>query len=417
MEKYPGTRSLYLALTRVSARSILWPALQEINDKYKIGCDFNESNLEMRHPNGAILTLVGADVKNFTKRLRGGKYPAVAIDEVQDLGSHVESLIDDILVPAQADYPDSWLAVTGTPGPVPKGYFYELTEEGQHGYSVHKWTILDNPHMPNPQKTIDDIKKRKGWDETNPTLLREWRNQWVLDTNSLWVRYKADLNDFKELPKEHTWNYIMGVDIGFNDADAIAVIGWNERAPTCFLREELIQTKQGITELAESLEKLIAKYDPIRIVMDTGGLGKKIAEEIRKRFSIPVIAAEKQRKFEYIELLNDALRTGRFMAQKDSAFAQDCQLVEWDRDPETQKKNPDRPAISDKYHSDICDAVLYAFRESLHWLHQPEPATISIGSPEFFQKQEALMEEAALEILRNQKENEPEPLESSWGWG
>jgi len=105
------------------------------------------------------------------------------------------------------------------------------------------------------------------------------------------------------------------------------------------------------------------------------------------------------------------------MAQKDSAFAQDCQLVEWDRDPETQKKNPDRPEISDKYHSDICDAVLYAFRESLHWLHQPEPATIPIGSPEFFQREEALMEEAALEILRNQKENEPEPLESSWGWG
>ncbi|NCZ97395.1 hypothetical protein EBZ02_09680, partial [bacterium] len=55
-------------------------------------------------------------------------------------------------------------------------------------------------------------------------------------------------------------------------------------------------------------------------------------EEVTKRFGIHVTAAEKQRKFEYIELLNDALRTKRFFAKRTSRFAEDCRLVEWDRD-------------------------------------------------------------------------------------
>ena len=39
------------------------------------------------------------------------------------------------------------------------------------------------------------------------------------------------------------------------------------------------------------------------LVVDTGGLGKKITEEISKRHQIPMQAAEKIRKVEYIELM------------------------------------------------------------------------------------------------------------------
>ena len=79
MESHPKSQCLYLSLTQDSARSILWPVLQEIDDKYKIGCEFIESKLTMIHPNGSQLKLMGADLKNFIKRLRGRKYPAVGI--------------------------------------------------------------------------------------------------------------------------------------------------------------------------------------------------------------------------------------------------------------------------------------------------------------------------------------------------
>jgi hypothetical protein len=153
------------------------------------------------------------------------------------------------------------------------------------------------------------------------------------------------------------------VDVGFDDSDALSVIGWSEYDKRAYLIEEHVQNKQGITELAGKISELITRYSPMKVVMDTGGLGKKIAEELTKRYSLPIEAAEKTRKIEYIELLNDAMRTARFFAKKDSRFAQDCMLVEWDRD----KTTPERKVISDNYHSDITDSVLYAYREALNW--------------------------------------------------
>jgi len=122
--------------------------------------------------------------------------------------------------------------------------------------------------------------------------------------------------------------------------------------------------------------------------MDTGGLGKKIADEMRRRFNLPIAAAEKARKFEYIELLNDAMRTGTFFATKNSQFVADSVKVKWDLESVN-------PKISDSFHSDICDAVLYAYREALHWLSDPEELPIVAGTPEWMKKQEREMEELA----------------------
>jgi hypothetical protein len=138
MERHPGCQCIYLALTRESSKDIMWPVLQELNTQFNIGCQFVESNLEMKHPNGATLKLYGADMKNFIKRLKGRKYPGVAIDEAQDFGVHLQSLIDDVLTPSISDYKDGWLALTGTPGPVPQGFFFEVTRNGKYGFSRHE---------------------------------------------------------------------------------------------------------------------------------------------------------------------------------------------------------------------------------------------------------------------------------------
>ena len=114
------------------------------------------------------------------------------------------------------------------------------------------------------------------------------------------------------------------------------------------------------------------------MVMDAGALGKKIMEELRIRHGLSIEAADKTRKVEFIELLNDDLRTEKFKAFKSSLFEEDCMLVQWDKD--SKIRNPEKPKISDTYHSDICDAVLYAWRECRHYLsekpkEQPEQGT------------------------------------------
>src|SRR5258706_2791093 len=104
----------------------------------------------------------------------------------------------------------------------------------------------------------------------------------------------------------------MGIDLGFKDADAIAILGHGANSPTTYLIDENIKAKQGLTELFTAVEHLRARYNPYKIVIDTGGLGLKIAEEMRRRWKVPVHAAEKARKFENLEILNDSLRTQGF---------------------------------------------------------------------------------------------------------
>jgi hypothetical protein len=393
MEEHPKSQSLYLSLTQDSAKSIMWPILQEIDERFSLGCKFTESKLEIQHPNGAKLKLMGADLKNFVKRLKGRKYPAVGIDEAQDMGSHLQSLIDDVLTPSIADYADGWLAITGTPGPVPQGYFFEVTQNGKFGYSHHSWDLTKNPHMPNPQAFIADLKSKREWTDDNPTLRREWLNQWVLDTNALWIKYSENLNHFDELPKEHKWNYVMGVDIGFKDADALAILAWSETSKETYLVEEFVESKQTISALIKQIDALQKKYNVYKIVMDEGGLGKKIGEDIRHRFQCPIEPADKAHKQNNVEFLNDALRLGRFKAPKDSRFAKDSYLVQID----WSKSTPKRIALKPGFHSDVIDAVLYAFRESYAFAHQDPPGKLYPGTKEWAEAQSSQMWEKELE--------------------
>lgn len=398
LEKHPKSQCIYLGLTLESAREILWPVLQEINEEHQVGCVFLESKLTMKHPNGSTLKLFGADQKNFIKRLKGRKYPGVGIDEAQDFGPHLQSLIDDVLTPSIADYPDGWIALTGTPGPVPQGYFFDVTQNKKFGYSHHEWTIMDNPYMPNPQAFLSDLIAKREWTPENPTLLREYRNKWVLDVKSLWIQYDAKVNNYTALPPDHVWSYIMGVDIGFKDADAIAILAWSESSPETYLVEELVTAKQGLTELVEQMTAMHTKYPNIfKVVMDEGGLGKKLAEEIRRRHGINVEPADKARKQENVDFLNDALRLGKFKAKSNSRFVKDSYLVQIDWD----KTTPNRIIVKKNYHSDIIDAVLYAFKESYGFSYTKPVLVPKIGSKEWADAQENSMFEQAQEHYQN----------------
>lgn len=401
LEAYPGSFCPYIALTRESARNIMWPVLEEQEEKFKIGLSFTESNLTVTHPNGARLQLFGADMKNFIRRLKGIKTPGAAIDEAQDFGSHLVALVDDVLSPALTDYKDSWLAITGTPGPVPMGYFFDITEQRKFGFSLHKWTLLDNPYLPGAATFIQELKEKRQWDDVYPTLLREWRNEWVLDVESLLIKYSAAKNHYDVLPNGK-WIHILGVDIGMKDADALAVLAWSEQSPNIYLVEEMINQGQDITTLSDQISFLMQKYDVSKIVMDEGGLGKKVAEEIRRRKHIPVQAADKLRKMENVAFLNDYLRLGKFKANKTSRFVEDSYKVQID----WEKTTPSRIVVKDSFHSDVIDAVLYAFKESPAFTYRDPPPVLKYKSPEWAANEVVEMEQAAQEYFEEQAKQE-----------
>lgn len=371
---FPGTVSLYITLSRLNAKRIIWGELLEINRVYKLGAVANETELCLVFPNRSKIYLSGAKDKTEIEKFRGLALKKVYIDEAQSFRSYLQPLIDEVLAKALYDL-DGTLVLLGTPGPVPAGYFYEASHSKD--WSHHGWTMAENPFLEQksgkkPLELILADCKRMGVTLEDPRIQRECFGRWVVDTNSLVFRY-SDKNHYDALP-EALDQFVIGVDLGYSDADAIAVLGWSDKSPEVFLVEEVVAAKQGITELVGQLETLIKRYDPNAVVMDTGGLGKKIAEELIKRHGLPIKPAQKSEKFAHIELVNDALRTQRLLAKRHSQFAQDSFLVEWNRD----KSNGDKLVVSDAFHSDICDAVLYAYRECLAWLHvaeKPKPTT------------------------------------------
>lgn len=397
----PRSVALYLTLSRNNAKKLIWPELKIINDRFKLGGIVNESDLSLKYGQSFIYAS-GASTKVEIEKFRGLPLSICIIDEVQSFPPFVQELIDAVIAKRLFDF-NGVLALTGTPGPIPSGYFYDACHNAQ--YSHFKWTMFDNPWIERKSGKpalllAHEEMERKGVDESDPYIQREIFGNWVTDTRALVVQYDEARNDYSGLPKNLI--YLFGIDIGFDDADAIAVLAYDPASPVTYLVEENIAAKQGFTELVATIERLRERYKPIKMMIDEGGLGKKLAEEMRRRYRIPVQPADKVRKFENIEMLNDCLLTKRFMAKKDSRFAHDSRRLEWD----FERMRPDKKFISDRFHSDIIDAVLYGFKESPAFTWQAEPIKPKIGTPEWGKQEEERMYQADLDrFMREKDEN------------
>lgn len=377
----PYANQLYVTSTLKNAKRLIWPTLKKLNTKYGLGGVPNETEAFMRFPaveNEPVIYLGGAKDKDEIEKIRGyeGGLKRAAIDEVQAIRAGIlTTLVDDIIEPSLFDY-DGTLSLVGTPGPVLAGYFYEADE----GQQRHAWEhfFLDmraNPHLQAksgkaPEQILAELRDRRRWAEDNPTYLREYCGRWVTDSDALALHYDRQRNacERQDAPLPG-WRYILVFDIGFDDADAIGVLGWAPHDRRLRLVKEVITRKQGITELGNQLQAVERVFRPERIVGDLGALGKKIGAELQVRWGLNVEAADKQRKAEHVGLLDDALITGSFLAPADSVFAEDCAIVQWDADAKAKGVL----VFDDSYHSDIIDAVLYGYRLAQHWEEADEP--------------------------------------------
>lgn len=374
--KPPAVPVLYVTLTRENAREIIWGDLLELNERHGLGFKAHQSHLELTAPGGGLVQLRGAHTEREVSKYRGKKFKTVVIDEAQSFPDRILApLVKDVIGPTLMDYQGE-LWIVGTPPPLRRGYFFEcFAGKLASGREQFHWTVRDNERLParlmgaSVDAILKDIREEFGWSEEDPTYLREYEGADIEDLEALLYQYRAGRNDYATLPAGN-WTYIFGVDIGYDDSDAIAVWGWREHDPTLYLVDEAGESGQDITDLAEQLHPLIAKYQPIRIVMDEH---KKTTAEIRNRHHIPVVAAEKQGKPGYIKLFNADLRKGKVLVRADSWFAGDCGLVRKDPDALVRDVLQELPAKKGGYHSDICDAALYGWRAAGHFREPPAP--------------------------------------------
>jgi hypothetical protein len=379
--KFPNSTALYVGLTRESCRNIMWPIIEQIKETYKLPVELVDSKMQVHFPNGSKIWLVGADMKNFLPRLLGGKYPVGIIDEAQSFRQHIKELVDDILEPAVLDYNGS-IFMFGTPGPVSSGYFYEAVEKKNLGYDVFHWSLRDNPHLPNAEAFLQAILKRRNWTPDHPTFRRQYLGQWVEDLDALVYKYAKGRNDYLELPTASEWNRILSLDFGWHDKTAFGITAYNYKMPNVWLEHAEAHSEMIPSEIAGRAIQLIEKFKPSKIVADTGGLGKSIAEEMRRRYSIPVVAASKTDKQSWISLMNGDLRDGNYKIHESltPVVNQMRTLTKADDGSE----DPNLP-------NDLCDIALYGYREAKAYSFEVDPARPENNEQKWRQEEDHLL--------------------------
>lgn len=396
-EKYGDCIIPYITLTKAQGKQILWPELRRLDKDHGLGLKFNQNDLSCKFPNGATCYIIGGQEEAELERLRGPKYPAVFIDEAQAFRPFLESVITDIIEPALLDY-NGILYLTGTPNASSVGYFHDVTATTRHGgWSVHHWTARDNPHLPNFEEWIAKRKAHYRWTDQSATYLREWCGKWVKDASALVYPVK-DYNLVEKLPEAPDWEYILGIDLGYNDSTAFVVSAFSVELGRICTVESYKQSKLIPSAVAAHVERLRGEYDFNQIVADSGGLGKGYVEEMRQRYGLPIEAAEKRNKLAYIELLRGDLGAGtiQFIGRANQELLDEYALLQW---------NDSRTLPDDRYEDHLADAQLYAFRACKAFLYEPEELPPKVGTAEWYKLQEDLLEQDLMKEFRQQQKS------------
>jgi hypothetical protein len=375
----------YVAPTKNQAKRLMWGRLQTIAKKHGIPLVWNSTDLIATHANGSQIWMLGADNARDIERMRGFAFELIVIDEAQAIGMHLKYLVEEIIDPALEDY-DGTLAMTGTPNAGCSGLFHDLTnsDEYAHSWERHHWTVLDNSKFPRwsgsrrwremARQHLEAKRRKWNWDEDNPSYLREWLGKWIKDFSKLMYKYSAELNGYDGAPpKGFDWRYIIGVDLGYDDPFAIVVIAYTEELPDVYQVYEFRDSGLIPSEWAEKVEEVRQRFRTDYIVVDSGGLGRSIIEEWRKRHNIPCIAARKTEKFEFATLLNDDMQRGRIHVIDGGILANEMsalQLFDNTRRTSGGFAAQGRPMEDPQYMNHCCDAFLYSWREARHWLHK-----------------------------------------------
>ena len=404
----PGIMCPYITLCIKNARRILWNTLGEMDRGFGLDLEFRQNDLTVKLSNGSSIVLGGAQDRDEVDKWRGPKYSLCVIDEAQSMRTSIlNTLIEDVLEPATLDL-DGSIWMFGTPNASSSGYFYDADAFERSSWSKHNWTLLDNPHLPGAQTWLDRRKEENGWSNETPIFRREYLGEWTRDTESMVYRFSQDRNVVEEELEENFFDFVLGVDLGYEDSTAFVVLAFSEDIPEVYCVHAEKAPHMGVAEIAEKIKRLEERYRFVRSVVDTGGLGKMITEEMNKRFELNLFPAEKARKLDHITLMNSDFERGRIQIVKGpltESYIDELDLLEWDQGQ--MEKGRYKEAENCENH--CCDAALYAWREALHYLHREQTPKPDFGSSEYFTQLEKEMESDM--IAKVQRVEEDEELE------
>ncbi len=188
--------------------------------------------------------------------------------------------------------------------------------------------------------------------------------------------------------------HMLGMDYGVSDDCSFTILGWRRHDPNVYILESYKRERMLPHEAADEAKRLEHTWKFARMVGDSGGLGKPYVEEARRRFSIPVEAAEKTNKRGYQKLFNGELERGTVKVVR--ATSQSL-LDEWVTLPWADET---REEEAEGFANHCADGALYVWRCANAFLERVPVAPPEEGTAEYWARQEAAMEKAAVKAFR-----------------
>lgn len=354
-----------------AAARVMWRELRRDNLTWSLGLKFNETTKVVTCPNGSQIGIVGVDKIDETEKVRGDHHPVVIVDEAGTFRPAVlTTLYREAIRPALIDTKGS-LWMIGTPNAACLGPFHDACMP-ESGFEVFAWDMRDNPYIKDADAEIESILKEYGWTWQTPAFRREILGEWAFDGSNLVYDFRSPQNI--EKPPDTIDAYVIGIDLGWKDDTAIVVLGFHRHhTEKIWVVAAWKEPELTVFEIAQHVREFAAHYEPDAIVCDTGGLGKTLVEEMRRRHGLPIEAAEKVKKNASIELLNSDLRTDKLAFAPDlTELYQELRTLQW----APMKFRSDVRRIAEGCDDHLADAMLYAWRRAYHWVNERLPSRV-----------------------------------------
>lgn len=396
--RFPGSFIAYIVPdSKAHAKDLFWLPMEELNKKLHLGLNFKQVEKRVITPNGTHVLILGAHDADSPIRLRGNPWSLVLLDECKDFGPHFEELVVEAVLPGLDDYGGT-LVMSGTPSGRFAGLFYRITTTNPEGWTVARWTKADNtflrPEARDLRKIWETSYKPFGLSMDSPKFRREQLAEWVADESEQAYFYNPDRNGWDGvLDGTNHYDHICGIDLGKRDKTVIQPACFSETDEYLYYLDAHAEAGMYIDTIYKRWKQLDDQMHFAGTVVDTGGLGVMIVDEINLRYGCNWQAAQKGSGYKLgaVEAMNNDFLLGKIKAAPDSVVAR-----AWARavkDPRTGL-----PA-----HSDECDAALYVHRFSYHWMGHAPAKKIMPNTEEWFLEQERKAVAYAIE-KRKQKD-------------
>lgn len=438
-EAKPGSVVVVMSLTLPQLRKIWWDEqtgiIRLLDKLFDLKLEYHNSFLKWTHQNGSVGYLISCEDKKRMEYVRGIEADLYVIDESQAFApGPLRYLLDSIIEPQRRSR-KARVVMIGTPGPVEAGPFYEATcERARHSKTKlplsiaqgekdhlrkakegmlwvrHHWTLEDNTALSHQWEEALAAKKAKAWPDDHPVWLRESLGQWAGSFDGLIYRYLVDkptgsVNWVPAPPTETNpaglpeelgpWRFIGGLDLGFEDATALVVCAYSQRARELRHVVDYSRSEQLVPDVAAMIDQAQATYGRLDVIfVDQGNLGKMIVRTLIAEHGYPLEPAGKLEKFDNIELVNAGFKAGEIKIIDGTILSDQLEIQQWlledgtEEDPAKQKRmlaragklkeNPEIP-------NDLADAFLYCYRGSQHYFATAKKAekVPDAGTPEW----------------------------------